>query len=198
MSRKSVPLLISKLTSAIAAATRGRDTSRYVERREQLMDELVSRGPAAVELLLELLRSRHDDVGDYAATALGRIGSPEAVIPLAQVLAGPYPQQTKRSAARALSLINTPEAVLAVNIWRSRVARTRDHMEAFIQQSTTADDLRNCMDALAEQRQVGPARIADAYLLLTSEQNLSPDALIRLNALRLTPQECAMIENAAG
>ncbi|MEL6271718.1 MAG: HEAT repeat domain-containing protein [Chloroflexota bacterium] len=199
ISQKSIPLLISKLTSAIAAATRGRDVRRYVERREELMDELVSRGPAAVEPLLLLLRTRHDDVVEYAATVLGRIGAAEAVIPLAHVLAEPYPQQTKRAAARALTMINTPEAVLAVNIWRSRVAKTRDHLEAIVQQRPVdSDDLQNCLAALAEQHQVGPGRVANAYLLLTSEQNLSSDALIRLNALRLTPQECAMIENAVG
>jgi len=197
-SRKSVTLLISKLISAISAVTRGRDVRAYIDRRERIMDELIDRGAAAVEPLLELMRTRSDNVCEHVAIVLGRIAAPESVIPLAQILAEPYPQATKRCAAKALMAIKTPDAVLAVNIWHSRVTKTRDVMEMFAREGSDDADLQACLNALAEQHRVGAARIADAYLLITSPQNLSSDALMRLNALQLSPEECLAIEQAAG
>lgn len=191
---KSVPLLVSKLTSAIAASQRGRDMMSILDRRERLKDELVLRGLEAIEPMLDLMRARSDEACDHAADVIGRIGSDEAIVPLAKILAGTYPQPTKRSAAKALMTINTPDAVLAVNIWQGRVDKVRLLVQAFVQQNQGDDALLRRLGTLAQKHRATPQRIADAYLLATTPETLSLDALARYNALRLSPQECAYIE----
>ncbi len=197
LSSKSIPLLISKLTSAIVASHRGREVRDYHIRREFIKDELVMRGEAAVEPMLDLMRTREDDVVAHAADVIGRIGSPAAVIPLARMLAEPAPQPTKQSAAKALRRINTPEAALAVNIWQGRVEQVRERVQAFVSDNAQDDALASRLAHLAQRHHVGLARVADAYLLMSSEQRLSVDALARLDGLRLSPAECAYIEAVA-
>lgn len=194
LTQKSIPLLISKLTSAIATTTRNRDIGAAINRREDIKYELARRGEAAIEPLLDLLKRSDDGTCDHAAAVIGQIGSPAAVVPLAHILAEPYPPHTKQCASKALRAINTPEAVLAVNIWHSRQTDIRQQILTFMQQGTASDPLQACLQQLATRRNTTPHHIAEAYLLMTSEESLSTDAQQRLNALRLSPNECALIE----
>lgn len=191
---KSIPLLVSKLTSAIAASQRGRDMVTVIDRRERLKDELVARGAAALEPMLDLLRQRSDEACTHAADVIGRIGTEEAIAPLAKILAEPYPQFTKLCAVKALTTINTPDAVLAVNIWQGRIDRVRAEVRAFVQENRGDEALLRRLGSLAQRHRATPQRVADAYLLATTAETLSLDALARYDALRLSPQECAYIE----
>lgn len=196
LSQKSVPLLISKLTSAVVTSTRSRDNMDMWRRREELKDELTARGVSALEPLLDHLR-RHDDpeVATHTADVIGRIGSSDAVIPLAKILAGDYLQHTKRSAAHALTMIRTPDATLAVNLWQTRVQAVRTRLADFTQNDNMPDpELGERLQALASQLGVSPLRVAESYLLLTTEEKLSPDAQMRLNTLRLSPAACNYLE----
>ncbi len=195
LSHKSVPLLISKLTSTIAASTRNRDMSNVIQRREDIKYELAQRGEAAVTPLLDLLRRGDEETAKQAAAILGQIGLPSAVVPLAQILAGSYPPHTKRSASTALRAIKTPDAMLAVNIWQSRQTELREQILTYMQEDDASDALQTQLDQLAARHNVPPRRIAEAYLLMTTNQSLSTDAQRRLDALRLSPNECALIES---
>lgn len=197
-SYKSIPLLISKLTSAIVASHRGREVRNYHTRREEIKDELVLRGEAAIEPVLALMDNSHDnDVVYHAADIIGRIGSTTAVIPLAQMLAQPQPQHVKQSAAKALLALNTPDAALAVNIWQGRVEKVRERVQSYVSDNTNDEPLLRRLGGLAERHHVSLAQIADAYLLQTATENLSIDARARLDSLRLSPGECAYIEEIA-
>ncbi len=197
ISQKSIPLLISKLTTAITASQRGRDQLRYAQRREELKDELVLRGEAAITPMIDLMKHRSDEICLHAAEVLGRIGSEEAVIPLAQILAEPYPYYTRQCAARALGAINTPDAALAVNIWQGRMGTVRRLVEAYLGETDSEARLMERLGKVAEDHQVSMRRVAEAYLLSTSE-TLSPEAQMRLAELLLTPDECAYIEAVQG
>lgn len=195
-SKKTVPMLISKLTTAIVTSQRSRDGLDAWRRREEIKDALVARRSEAVEPVLEWLRRHADDICDHAAEVLGHIGAAESVVPLAQILAEPYPQRTKRAAAKALEMMRTPEATLAVNLWRQRVDNVREQARAFIRDSQASDDFRQRLNAIAEFHRATPERVADAYLLLTEPQTLSIDAQARLTALPLSPEQCAQLEEA--
>jgi HEAT repeat protein len=193
ISQKSIPLLISKLTTAITASQRGRDQLRYAQRREEIKDELVLRGEAAIAPMIDLMKRRSDDLCLHAAEVLGRMGAEQAVLPLAQILAEPYPYFTRQCAVRALTAINTPDAALAVNIWQGRMGSVRHKVEAYLGGTEDDAQLLKRLGKLAQDHQVSARRVAEAYLLCTSE-TLSPEAQIRLAQLHLTPDECAYIE----
>lgn len=198
LSYKSVPLLLSKLSTTIATSHRSRDSGQYYNRREDLKDEIIGRGKAALDPLLDfLMRQTDTELCRHLADIIGAIGAQESVIPLAKILAEPYPHPTKRCAARALKIINTPDALVAINIWQGRIARVQVRLEAITREGKQDDPMLESLTRIAEQHQASPLRIADAWLLLTSPEQLSQDAQIRLNALLLTPQECEELENTA-
>jgi HEAT repeat protein len=192
LSGKSIPLLVSKLKTAIMASQRTRGGVEMWRRQEEIKDELASRGTAAIPSLLEVMQLA--DVAPHAADVIGLIGSSEAVVPLARLLAGAEPQHTKRAAAKALRSINSPEAILAVNIWESRVEKTRARVTTFVQDRTDDPDLRKRLATLATAHHTTVEAVADAYLLLTTDVTLSDEAQARLRAVPLTPLETAIIE----
>ncbi|MFZ4816995.1 MAG: HEAT repeat domain-containing protein [Phototrophicaceae bacterium] len=195
---KSVLLLISKLNTAILTSARSRDANAN-SRRESLKDELVARGAAGLTDLIDALRKADTayDVGLHLAEVIGLIGSPEAVIPLAHILAEAHPHATKRHAAKALAMIRTPEAMLALNIWQGRVQAARVQAEVVFSGRPAEARFSAVLQSLAEQRPVSALRLVEAYLLETADQKLAPDAQLRLNALRPTPAECSSLEAAA-
>ena len=195
LAQKSIPLLISKLTSAIATSTRNRDLGTTIQRREDIKYELSQRGEAAIPPLIDLLRRGDAETATHAAAVLGQIAAPSAIIPLAHILAEPYPPYTKRSASKALRAINTPEAMLAVNIWQGRQDSVREQILTYMQEDKASDALQERLNQLAVRHNVAPRRVAEAYLLMTTDQSLSSDAQQRLNALRLSPNECALVES---
>lgn len=195
LTHKSIPLLISKLTSTIAASTRNRNMSNIIQRREDIKHELAQRGDAAVPSVMDLLQRGDEETAKHAAAILGQIGSAAAVVPLAQILAGSYPPHTKRSASAALRAISTPDAMLAVNIWHSRQTALREQILTYMQEGDASEVLQAQLDQLAARHNVPARRIAEAYLLMTTDQSLSSDAKRRLDALRLSPNECALIES---
>ena len=85
--------------------------------------------------------------------------------------------------------------MLAVNIWQSRQTALREQILTYMQEDDASDALQAQLDQLAARHSVPPRRIAEAYLLMTTDQSLSTDAQQRLNALRLSPNECALIES---
>lgn len=189
---KSIPLLVSKLKTTIMASERTRGGVEMWRRREEIKDELASRGPGVISPLLDIMTLA--EVAPHAADVIGRINAPEAILPLAKLLAGPEPQHTKRAAAKALRAINTPDAVLAVNLWEGRVQKTRERVTAFIRDRTDDPELRDRLATLAEYHRATVDQVADAYLLLTTEATLSQDAQARLRAIPLTPRETAALE----
>jgi hypothetical protein len=197
LSGKSIPLLVSKLKTAIMTSERARGGLDMWRRREEIKDELVLRGEAALLPVMDLFNSSDEATVAHAADIVGRIGKDSVIIPLARILAEPYPQPTKRAAAKALRAINTPDAVLAVNIWERRLNQVRQAVTSFIQDRTGDDALLKQLAALAQRHGVSLEAVADAYLLRTTDEALSLDAQSRLVAVPLTPQECAAIESIA-
>lgn len=195
LSGKSIPLLISKLKTAIMTSQRARGGVDMWRRREEIKDELTARGTEAITPLLDLLHN--PDTAPHAADVIGRIGTPEAVVALAQILADAHPPHAKRAVEKGLILIHTPDALLAVNLWRGRLDRTRGQLRSYIQGTPPTDPLLKQLNLLAEHHRTDPAHIAEAYLLLTSDETLSLDANARLQALRLSPAACAALEQAA-
>lgn len=191
---KSVSLLISKLTTSIATSQRSRNASDVFMRREEIKYQLIQHGDAAVDPVLELLRRHNDDVCDHAADILAGIEAERAVVPLAKILVEAYPQRTKQAAARALKGMQTPEAALALNLWQTRMDKLKSLLRGFIADSTAPDPLRERLTALADKHRTSAPAVAEAWLLITTTETLSLDAQARLNALRLTPDECAYLE----
>jgi len=197
LSNKSIPLLISKLRTAIMTSQRARDGLDMWRRQEEIKDELVIRGAPALPALLSLFD--HPDAATHAADVVGRIASEDAVIPLARLLAEPAPQHSKRAAAKALSAINTPDATIAVNLYTSRLHEVRGRVQNYVVNRGDGDEvLAARLRTIAESHHANAEQIADAYLLLTTDETLSQDAQARLNAVPLTPDECAHIESIAG
>lgn len=190
---KSIPLLVSKLKTAVMTSQRTRGGVEMWRRQEEIKDELTSRGTAAIPPLLDVMRQA--DLAPHAADVIGRIGAAEAVVPLAKLLAGAEPQHTKRAATKALRAINTPEALLAVSIWEGQVERARARVTAFIREQADDPDLRARLAAIAAQHHATVEQVADAYLLLTTTETLSQDAQARLQALPLAPTETMTIED---
>ncbi|MEO0560791.1 MAG: hypothetical protein AAF125_01660 [Chloroflexota bacterium] len=189
---KSVPLLISKLRTSIMASERSRGDMDMWRRREEIKDELGTRGAGVVTPLLDLLH--HPDTAPHAAEVIGRVGTDETVIDLAKLLAGAYPHYTKRAVAKALKGINTPDAVLAVNIWAGRLGKVREQVQAFVVSGTASEDLQASLATLAARHNVTTERVAEAYLLATTDEILSLDAQARLRSLPLSADECAVID----
>lgn len=196
LSYKSVPLLLSKLITAIATSQRARDDGANRSRQIDLEDEIVSRGAAALDPLLEALRHHDDpDVSQQLANMIGRIGAADAVIPLAKILANPYAPTIKRSAARALRALQTPDAITAVNIWEGRIAAVRDQLEAYTRENDVEPAMLRRLTTLAEKHATSPRKVAEAWLLLNTTQTLAPDARARLHTLAaLSPDDCAYLE----
>jgi HEAT repeat protein len=193
LSGKSIPLLVSKLKTAIMTSQRTRGGVEMWRRQEEIKDELTIRGIPAIPPLLEVMRL--EDVAPHAADIIGRIGSPEAIVPLAKLLAGAEPQYTKRAAAKALRAINTPDAMLAVNIWEQKIQKLRARLTTFIRDQADDPELRERLAALATRHHATVEQIADAYLLLTTTETLSQDAQARLRAVPLAPTETATLED---
>jgi HEAT repeat protein len=82
-------------------------------------------GKPAVPPLLEVLRaSESEDSRWYAAYVLGLIGDPTAIPDLIKALDDS--EFVAQSARRALKIIGTPEALIAIDVWnRGRVFKRR-------------------------------------------------------------------------
>ena len=145
---KKIPLLVSKLKTAIMASQRTRGGVEMWRRREEIKDELASRGAAAIPPLLAVMNIA--DVAPHAADVIGRISSQEAVMPLAKLLAGAEAPYTKRAAAKALKAINTPDAILAVNLWEQKLTKTRERVAALVRDRADDPELRERLATLAE------------------------------------------------
>src|SRR5262245_40278821 len=107
--------------------TRLGDPDGYV--RERVMEELAAEGDAAVPMLLKLLEHPTPNVRGSAALVLGRIGSVDAVPPLARAAQDLAPGDDRTFCVRALADLARPS--LAGEAWLtelfSRLAREPDH-----------------------------------------------------------------------
>lgn len=112
--RRAIPATFEALRSAALEPT------DFLERREAMEGLAALRDPRAVEVLAWFLRAPADaiesDPGSVAIVrldaimALGRLGHPEAVEPLCEVLAWPF-RGDREAAAVALGKIGDPRAV---------------------------------------------------------------------------------------
>ena len=104
----------ARITPVLIAATQdepavSKEAIRALSRRRDLLESVDLIGPLSLTLQSADMR-----IAQESAIALGRLGTPSAIAPLAALLSRPSPTPVKIIAARALGWIGTPPAMEAL------------------------------------------------------------------------------------
>ncbi len=106
------PVLMTATTDEPAIS---QEAIRTLGRRRDLLEQ--PKNGSAIDLIGSLsntLKSPHTDVAKESAIALGRLGTPEAICALSDLLNQPSPAAVKTAAVRALGWIGTASAIEAL------------------------------------------------------------------------------------